>query len=519
MNRHRWTSQKVRQLLERTRGKSSRRGGFTLIEVTIAVMLLLISTSGIVPLYLTTLNQSSTVRYKSLATNIAREKMEEIRQLDYREIISPEQLAERFGSSATERGIAFAIDYDVNVTTYSNDVLKEVTVNVSWTAPPAVETASASTLVHQQFLGPRGGRLTVTPTTSTDPLGTPFLMTSWITVVRYYVAEADWNLIFGDVTNPADTYLGAYARFRLYDDNGVCVELGNPANDYKLDSSYLFYSTDSEGALTEVRYRLPFLDLTIPDGYWELRAVVYNKYDQPGNVWRLRIRVENSEPAAPTTFTAVPVATDAAGTEYSGLDLYWQPGEERDRKSWLLERSINGGSWESLGELDPDVTTYHDPDPWGDTTHTNTYEYRIKANDLDFVLNPLTHPWGGTATCSVLVPPVTPTTTTTTTTDPTATTTSSTTTSSTTTTTLAAYPVTVDNNTKYTYTVTIVDSEGNTVATLSIKKNKTENLSLPAGTYNITASSSGQPTRTGTFTLPPPNPNDTLVLQILSIGG
>ena len=157
-----------------------------------------------------------------------------------------------------------------------------------------------------------------------------------LTVVRYYVAEADWGLIFGDVNNPGDTYLGAYARFRLYDDNGVCrrARLSRRTTTSSMTHTSSTAPT-ATGKLTEVRYRLPFIDLLIPDGYWELRAVVYNKYDQPGNVWKLRIRVENRAPYAATEFAAVPIATDASGTTYSGLDLYWMPGAERDRQKYV----------------------------------------------------------------------------------------------------------------------------------------------------------------------------------------
>ena len=56
------------------------------------------------------------------------------------------------------------------------------------------------------------------------------------------------------------------------------------------------------------------------------------------------------------------------------------------------------------------------------------------------------------------------------------------------------------------------------MANFTLKKNKTSSLDLPADTYNIIATCAGQPTRIGTFTLPPENPNQTLVLQILSIG-
>jgi hypothetical protein len=78
----------------------------------------------------------------------------------------------------------------------------------------------------------------------------------------------------------------------------------------------------------------------------------------------------------------------------------------------------------------------------------------------------------------------------------------------------------VDNNTNYTYTIKIYKSSDGTnpVSNFTLKKNKSSSMTLPPGTYNIVATSSGQPTRTGTFTLPTSNPNDTLVLQILSIG-
>ena len=89
--------------------KRKRSRGFTLVEVLIASLLLMLAMAGIVPFFIGGLNQASTVRYKSLATNIARERMEQIRQLDYREITEdPNEgvtLSERFGTTAEQRGI------------------------------------------------------------------------------------------------------------------------------------------------------------------------------------------------------------------------------------------------------------------------------------------------------------------------------------------------------------------------------------------------------------------------------
>ena len=158
--------------------------GMTLIEVMVAAVILLIAMAGIVPLFVTGLTQASTIRMRSIATNVARQKMELVRQLDYREIYT-EQMKESdaslgtrtleslFGTSETVRDQGFTVTYVVNNQTYQEGTLKEVTVNVGWEAPPRVSPASVTTLVHQQFLGPRGSSLDVTSTT-TDPLGSPF---------------------------------------------------------------------------------------------------------------------------------------------------------------------------------------------------------------------------------------------------------------------------------------------------------------------------------------------------------
>ncbi len=95
-----------------TRYRSSQ--GFTLIEIMVAVLLLVIVMAAFVPVFLSGLNHASAARYRSLANNIARERMEQVRQLDYREIqedtASPgdaRNLSQRFGTTQTVRGITF----------------------------------------------------------------------------------------------------------------------------------------------------------------------------------------------------------------------------------------------------------------------------------------------------------------------------------------------------------------------------------------------------------------------------
>lgn len=496
---------RIKKLMNRRLGKWSCSRGFTLIEVMVAALILLVAMAGIVPFFLTGLSQASSIRYKSMATNIARERMEEIRQLDYREIISPEFLASRFGSTDTQRGIQFEVTYGVQESAYEGGTLKKVTVNVGWTAPPEISPASITTMIHQQFLGPRGALLEVEPATS-DPLGTPFPVIAYTTVAKYHLAQADWSLVFNNLDQPGMTIRNIYARLVVFDDNGASVPLGPSANDFRLDTSYLRYTTGADGKVNDVWFEHVFDAGIIPDGYWEMRAVAYNEYDQPGNVWRLRLRVERGAPEAPATFTATPQADNQT------VVLTWLGGQERDRAYYVLERrKWEDGAWSGVwtqvgGTLDPESTMYTDvgstgsaTDPFGTDQTQNRYQYRLWAVDI---CNPGNA--GAAVVAEALIPSVVTTTTTdilttTTTAAPTTTTTSTSTTS----TTLAYYSVSIKNSTNKTYSLSIQDGAGAIVYSGNVTKNSTRTVpNLAAGNYFITATTTGRPTVTATFALP-----------------
>lgn len=499
------------------RGRAALRG-FTLIEVLIASMLLLIVMAGIVPFFVGGLAQASTVRYKSLATNIARERMEQIRQLDYREITeNPAEgttLSARFGTTAERRGIKFNISYKVESSTYDTGLLKKVTVTVSWTAPPRVSPASITTLIHQQFLGPRGAYLELSPTQS-DPLGTPFpLVTGSSARIRYHIAEADWSLVFRDVSQPSTSMRDVFARFFFVANDGRTIFLGDPEEENRIDTTYLRYST-SNGQLTDVWFEYSFDTRLIPDGYWEIRAVAYNEYEQPGNIWRLRVRIENGAPAAPTQFTALPQPDNQS------VALYWLGGPEYDRDHYVLERSVWDSEvqqwtpWEPVApSIDPNAVSYIDVGdaalqvhPWGSQETTNSYLYRIYAVDRQ----PGNIGPAAELVEPVVIPPITtPITETTTTLS-----TTSTTTASTTTTTPATYSVKVQNNAKSHYRIEVRNASNTLVYTGTVKKGETLTISgLAAGPYKIDAMPVGSgSTVSASFSLPAQA--DQIVLTLL----
>lgn len=490
------------------------RDGFTLIEIMVATLLLLVAMAGFVPFFLQGLNQSTLARYRSVATNIARQRMEQVRQLDYREV-SQETLIARFGTTDVMRGTTFTTSY---IVADASSGLKNVTVSVTWAAPPVPSPVSVTTLINQRFLGPRGSRLTVEQTVL-DDLGSPFplLNTPETRTIKYYIAEADWGLIYPNPsTSPDSDAYNVYARMVLVDDNGFGVKLGDSANDYEIPKTQL-HRTWVSGILTEVYFELSGVTgvnpAMIPDGYWELQAAAFNAYDEPGNLWRLRVRRESGPPAAPTPFEAI------GQTDGQTILLTWTPGLERDRDHFVLQRSIsdNDSSWSEFTTLDasvgPTATSYTDTSsvsppkthPWGDLGTTNYYKYELRAVDFASPANT-----GDASTAKAQLPPLPGETTTV----PLPTTTPPPPVQPTT----LVYSISIKNSSNTIWSVTIEDASNvqvplpNNPPTIAV--NGTLIVpSLTAGAYQITVSASGRSAVVESFSLPAQA--GTIVLTIL----
>jgi len=498
--------------------RSTTNQGFTLIEVMVAALLLLVAVAGIVPLFLGGLSQASSLRYKSIATNIARQQIEEIRQRDYREIKS---FTKTVDYQRHEDAVVVPFHVSCVVDEDSEQGLKKVAVQGDWTGPPRVSAAFTTTLFYRQFLGPRGAYLEVRPTVN-DPLNTPFRAITGsrpnprTTTVLYHIAEVDWGLVYDDLNNPGMAKRPVYMRLEFVDDQGAKVPIGEsettPDGERKIiNNSFLQSSVGTDGMVNDVWFEYAFDANGVPDGYWEIRATAYNERDEPGNTWRLRVRVEMGPPLTPTPFEAV------AEADNETVVLTWKGGPERDRDHFVLERRAwdwsigETGDWQPLWtplalNLDPIATTYTDEgsvseprDPWGNSETQNYYQYRIWGVDI---CEPGLE--GEPAIAETGVPSLT-----TTTTLPTETTlVPPTTSTSTTSTTLNACSGLIVNTINKTWNVTIRDGNNQVIRSFTVGKMQTFTVSdLPVlpDTYDIIGTTAGRADRVASFTMPDDN--------------
>ena len=317
--------------------RSSAEDGFGLIELMVATLLLLIVMAGFLPLFLQGLSQSSAARFKSVATNIAREKVEQIRQLDYREITTdpdnPRNLGALFGNSVVvpERNMTYLISYEVADEAMPDQAVKSVQVTVTWDAPPIPSPAVVKTMVAQQYLGPRGSWLEVDNTSPDNlaPGGTPFPLLAIdgrLTTVKYHIAQSDWFMAYNTLSLPLPSPNNISLTSVFRDDGGG--KLGK----VEVDKTGLHATVSgSPAAVDDIWFQYSLDARTIPDGYWDLMVTMLNAFEEPGNTWTLRVRVEKGPPDPPTPLTAT------ATTDTKVL-LTWLPGTERDRARYVLER-------------------------------------------------------------------------------------------------------------------------------------------------------------------------------------
>lgn len=142
--------------------------GFTLIEIMAAAAILTVGILSVMVVFNATLNAQSNTKVRTLATNLAGEKIEAARVVGY-DNLTQAYLEANLGVTATKGGATFTIAYSI---TYIDDPadgsgsgdrnpndFKRLLVTVSWTNPTPASSVVLETLVNSNPVYTEPGNL------------------------------------------------------------------------------------------------------------------------------------------------------------------------------------------------------------------------------------------------------------------------------------------------------------------------------------------------------------------------
>jgi prepilin-type N-terminal cleavage/methylation domain-containing protein len=319
MNRHFWRA-------------CDRRAGFSFVELLVTIIIAGIAFAALVPVFVGAQQASAGDKVRSVALQVAQDRIEKLRQLDF-ELITPENLSSNsfyfgeFGTSWTEETEAgdktFNVSYDVNPRPVSNTdtriAYKVVTVTVDWEgAPQPHKSVVLTTMIYRQYSGP--GLIDFTVAVSNLALSDPLDPSSEQIIVNSPVGMTA-------VVNEADI---DSMRPRTV---GMTTRTGHV--DFTVTSSTgTAYPTISvpftSGNVFQTSWAVPGL-AGAGDGYYTFKAVAYTAIGSPGNSWPLIYRIESGPPAPVTNLQGTAGLTSAS--------LTWNASTTGDVDHYLVMRN------------------------------------------------------------------------------------------------------------------------------------------------------------------------------------
>ena len=316
---------------------AARRGvrGFSLVELLVTVMIAGIAFAAMFPLFVSAQQHASGDQMRSIALNVAQDRIEKIRALSYSQIAanastpdttpnlySPTWMGGQFGPTytSTSGGGAskvFNVDYAVTEVGSGSTVYKKVDVDVYWTAPPSpVKHARLTTFVTKQYAGPQTTNLALSPVNGAGEItGKPVTLT--VTVAA------------GDVTSMAlnGSSKGNVVFYVFSAVNGAQV-------------ATFTVNTGDAGNTAGGTYSASWDAATAVDGDYSFRAQAYSASGDPGNIWQRTAKLLTS--GAPPKITGLTTSpgdgrvtlnwTACASTDFDHYEVWMgtAPGAEAD---------------------------------------------------------------------------------------------------------------------------------------------------------------------------------------------
>lgn len=360
------------------RSRSGQRG-FSLVELLVTIVLAGMVFAAMVPMFILAQQTNAGDNARTTALQVAQDKLEKIRQLDYDEIVAdaanpttlPNLYNPSFGGgqfgptfvAVSGTGTkTFHIDYTVTPMPEGSPVggeqYKQVTVDVYWDPPPSpVKHVVLQTNIYQQYAGPQIVAFDVSP-----------LETAGWDTARITGYSVDLQAVVGAADIAAMNAGGSpsgFVRFTVNAYNGGQVSF-------------------AEVTMPEVGqpgvYRTTWDASTAPDGVYVFQAVAVSRNGFEGNTVSVAYEVQHGAPPAPTGL----VATPGDGAVY----LTWTASPAGDLDHYEVWRGEASGA-ESLLAGDVATASYEDTG----LVNGTTYYYYVKAVDAA----------GGTSPASVEV--------------------------------------------------------------------------------------------------------------------
>jgi prepilin-type N-terminal cleavage/methylation domain-containing protein len=203
-----------RHLGKGQRQRRDRARGFSMIELLVTIVLAGIVFAAMVPVFASALKATTRDNFRATATNIAQDRIEKIRALNYADITDtnlndpafakdPASAVNEFGGTFTPTGSSKSYTIDPYVVTdmpsgAPTPIYKKINVTVRW-SPAALDRLTMQTVVMNPFAVVTGS----TPTPSTTPA--PYSTTGsnyqlMVSVTDNTVTSAGVTVVRTDVT-------------------------------------------------------------------------------------------------------------------------------------------------------------------------------------------------------------------------------------------------------------------------------------------------------------------------------
>jgi type II secretory pathway pseudopilin PulG/fibronectin type 3 domain-containing protein len=352
---------------------SNTRGaaGFSMVELLVTVVLAGIVFSAMIPMVLTAQKASSKDKMRNVALQLARDKIERIRQLDYDRVTKtwledngpPTNSAGQFGKQWTASGagaktytIAYAVNNKPDGKPDGQESHKSVQVTVTWPAVSPQVTVKLQTDVSRQYFGPE---TTTLFSPDADYSGTPTIEAGGN--VRLIAVVKTDDLAQMQAVTPPDYLDKGNVVFSVTDVNGSQVASGE--SDTQLNPSI---PTGING-----QYQWTWDASTANTGYYTVLAYAVSNSGAAGKPWSATFYVHSDNPPAPTLTTA------DAGDQC--VTLSWTPVSGSDH--YQVWRSTTSHAEVKVVDSCTATSLVDGPPTYAALSNGTTYYYYVIAVD------------------------------------------------------------------------------------------------------------------------------------------